>query len=260
MPSISLSALLHVSRSGLLTQQLGLDVTANNIANLNTVGFKRHRAEFEEILNERLEEPEAGDNRAVGEAAGALMTDDPRIFGQGVITKTEFLWDLAIEGEGFFQVQQGDGTLAYTRDGTFRLDGEGRVVDADGHLFEPEITVPPDAEEIMIATNGEVMVRRTGETEPEVLATINLARFTNPSGLESIGQNLFIPTDASGAATVAQAGSEDYGIVMSYALEQSNVDLSNEVVDMISAQRAYSLMARALRTTDEMIGLAVQLR
>jgi flagellar basal-body rod protein FlgG len=260
MPSLSLSALLHVSRSGLITQQVGVDVTANNIANMNTIGFKRSRAEFQELLNERLEEPPEGNARAAGEAAGAKLVDNPHIFSQGVIEATEFQWDMAIEGEGFFQILRNDGTLAYTRDGTFRLDGEGRLVNADGHLFQPEIIVPPDAEETMITTKGEVMVRRRGELEPQVLTTIDLATFANPAGLESVGQNLFAATDASGAVITGQAGSQGFGVVLSYALEKANVDLSNEVVDLISAQRAYSLMARALRTTDEMMGLATQIR
>lgn len=260
MPSISLSALLHVSRSGLLAQQAGIDVTANNIANVNTTGFKRSRAEFQELLNERLQEPEAGDNRTPGEAAGARMADNPHLFSQGVIDPTNFQWDLAIEGEGFFRVLRDDGTPAYTRDGSFKLDGEGRVVNADGHVLQPQIIIPPDAEETMITNKGEVMVRRTGELEPQVVATIQLAKFTNTEGLEAVGKNLYLPTNASGAARQGQAGAEGFGSVISYALEQSNIDLSNEVVDMINAQRAYSMMARALRTTDDMMGMATQLR
>lgn len=260
MPSLSLSALLHVSRSGLASQQVGLDVTANNIANLNTVGFKRSRANFQELLNQRTEEPPEGSGRSAGQAAGTIMADDSRIFSQGIIEFSEHEWDMAIEGEGFFQVQQPDGTTAYTRDGSFRLDGEGRLVNAAGDLFLPVITIPPDAEETMIDTDGSVMVRRRGETDPQVLATINLARFTNPSGLESVGENLFVETDASGPVQVGQSGSAGFGNVVGHALEKSNVDLSNEVVEMISAQRAYSLMARALQTTDEMMGIATQLR
>jgi len=260
MPSISLSALLHVGRSGLLTQQTGMDVTANNIANINTTGYKYNRAEFQELLNERLQDPPQGDNRAAGEAAGARLIGNPLMFSQGVIEHTEYQWDLAIQGDGFFQVRLADGTLAYTRDGTFKLDGEGRVVNANGDYFVPEITIPPDAEETMINGKGEVMVRRRGELEPQVLGTINLAKFINPSGLESIGQNMFVPTTASGPLQVGQAGSAGYGTIISSALEQSNVDLSNEVTDMISAQRAYSMIARALSTTDEMMGLATQIR
>jgi flagellar basal-body rod protein FlgG len=260
MPNVSLNALLHISRSGMLAQQTGLDVTANNIANINTTGFKRSRAEFQELLNERLAEPEAGSTRQAGAIAGALMAADPHIFSQGVIEPTEYVWDMAIDGDGFFQVQMDDGTLAYTRDGNFRVDGEGRLVTANGHTFVPSITLPPDAEEVMVSTNGEVFVRRTGDVEPQIVANINLARVANPAGMDTIGQNLFVVSEASGPAQLGQPGENGFGLVLSYALEKSNVDLSNEVVDMISAQRAYSLMTRALKQTDDMLGLATQLR
>jgi flagellar basal-body rod protein FlgG len=244
----------------MVAQQTGLDVTANNIANINTTGFKRSRAEFQELLNERLGEPEAGNTREAGAIAGALMAADPHIFTQGVIEPTSYEWDLAIDGDGFFQVQLGDGTSAYTRDGTFRVDGEGRLVTANGHTFVPAITLPPDTEEVRVSPEGEIFVRRTGEVEPQVAATINLARFANPSGLDTIGQNLFKVSPASGPAQMGQPGTNGFGAVMNYALEKSNVDLSNEVVDMISAQRAYSLMTRALKQTDDMLGMATQLR
>jgi flagellar basal-body rod protein FlgG len=260
MPLISISALMQLSRSGLLVQQEGLDVTAHNIANLNTNGFKNSRPEFQELLSNRLETPPAENGRNSGEAAGAILANATRIFSQGTLDYSEYDWDMAIEGEGFFQVQMPDGALAYTRDGTFRLDGEGRLVNANGYEFMPAVTIPPDAEETMINDNGEVMVRRTGEIEPQVVATIQLARFTNASGLDTIGDNLFIPSDASGPAIVGQSGSQGFGKVMNHALEESTVDLSREVVEMIGGQRAYSLMARALQTTDEMMGLAAQLR
>lgn len=260
MPTLSISAMLHISRSGLLVQQEGLDVTAHNLANLNTTGFKNSRPEFQELLSNRLEAPQAGNGRNSGEAAGAILTNTTRIFSQGTLEFSEYDWDMAIEGEGFFQVQMADGTTAYTRDGSFRLDGEGRLVDAKGHQFMPAIVIPPDAEETMINEDGEVMVRRTGETEPQVVATLQLARFTNASGLETIGDNMFIPSDASGPAMVGQAGTAGFGVVINHALEKSTVDLSREVVEMIGGQRAYSLMARALSTTDEMMGLAAQLR
>lgn len=260
MPTLSISAMLHISRSGLLVQQEGLDVTAHNLANLNTTGFKNSRPEFQELLSNRLEAPAEGNGRNPGEAAGAILSNTTRIFSQGTLEFSEYDWDMAIEGEGFFQVQMADGTLAYTRDGTFRLDGEGRLVNAKGYQFMPAVTIPPDAEETMIDDEGQVMVRRTGEVEPQVVATIQLARFTNDSGLDTIGDNLFVPSDASGAAIVGQSGSAGFGSVVNHALEKSTVDLSREVVDMIGGQRAYSLMARALSTTDEMMGLAAQLR
>lgn len=260
MPSISLTALLHIARSGMLAQQVGIDVTAGNIANINTVGYKRSRAEFHELLNAQLEAPPNGSGRNVGQAAGVLLADNQRIFRQGPIEPSEQIWDMAIEGEGFFQVRLPDGTTAYTRDGTFRLDGEGRLTNVNGYFFEPEIVVPPDMEDIMITTDGSIMVRRQGDVEPQTIATITLARFTNPTGLEKIGENLFQPSDASGTAQVAQAGSEGYGQIISQALETSNVDLSEEVVDLISAQRAYTLMVRAVETSDEMLSLANQMR
>jgi flagellar basal-body rod protein FlgG len=260
MPSISLSALLHIARSGLLTQQVGIDATAANIANVNTTGYKRSRAEFHELLNAELETPPTGSGRASGQAAGALLVDNPRIFSQGLIQPTNREWDLAIEGEGFFQVQMADGSTAYTRDGTFRVDGEGHVVNTDGYLLLPNVTVPPDAEAIMVGSDGQVMVRRRGETEPQTITTITLARFTNPGGLEKIGDNLFKPTDASGTLQVGQPEENGTGHIVSHALEASNVDLSNEIIDLISAQRAYTIMVRALQTSDEMLNLAVQMR
>ncbi len=260
MPSISLNALLHVARSGVLTQQLGMDSLANNIANINTVGYKRSRAEFSELLSEQVEQPPEGDGRNVAQAAGVRMSDNQRIFAQGMIQQSEQMWDVAIEGEGFFQVQLADGSLAYTRDGRFQLDAEGRLVSKAGHYLVPNITLPPDAEQTVLSSNGEILVQRRGETEPQVIDTINLSRFDNNSGLEKIGENLFVPTDASGAAQNGLPGENGMGQMMNYALENSNVELSNEVVDMISAQRAYTLMLRALETSSEMLGLANQLR
>lgn len=259
MPSVSLTTLLHVARSGLLAQQTNLDVVANNIAHLNTVGYKRSRAEFHELLNNELEVP-AGSSRTSGQAAGALLVDNQRLFEQGLIQPSEQDWDMAIEGEGFFQIQLPDGSMAYTRDGTFRLDGEGHLVNINGYMLAPGITLPPDAQETLVNPNGEVMVRRLGEAEPQTIATITLARFINPAGLEKIGENLYRPTDASGTSQVGQPGVNGAGQIISHALEASNVDLSREVVDLISAQRAYTLMVRTMETSDEMLNLANQMR
>ncbi|MCB0191062.1 MAG: flagellar basal-body rod protein FlgG [Anaerolineae bacterium] len=260
MPSISLTSLLHVARAGLRSQQLNVDAVANNFANINTTGYKRSRAEFHELLSDRLEAPPEGSGRISGQAAGSVLVDNQRIFNQGLIQQSENEWDMAIEGDGFFLVQMPDGSTAYTRDGSFRLDGEGQLTNINGYFLVPNITLPPDTEQTLINTDGTVMVRHRGETEPETIATIELARFANNSGLEKIGENLFKPTDASGEAQLAQPGTEGYGQVVSYALEASNVELSNEVVDLIGAQRAYSLIARAMETSDEMLSIANQLR
>jgi flagellar basal-body rod protein FlgG len=260
MPSVSLTTLLHVARSGMLSQQAHIDVIANNIANINTVGYKRSRAEFHEILDTELEAPPADHNRTSGQAAGTILADNQRLFEQGVIQPSEQDWDMAIEGEGFFPLQLADGSLAYTRDGTFRLDGEGRLINARGYPLSSGITLPPDAQETLISPNGEVMVRRTGETEPQTIGTITLARFINPAGLEKIGENLYQSSNASGQAQVGPPGENGFGQILGHALEDSNVDLSREVVQLINAQRAYSLMVRTVETSDEMFNLANQMR
>ncbi|MCB0155428.1 MAG: flagellar basal-body rod protein FlgG [Anaerolineae bacterium] len=260
MPSFSLTSLLHLARSGILSQQTGIDITSNNIANVNTVGYKRARAEFNELLSAELAPALAGSGRSSGQAAGIRLADNQRIFSQGQIEYTGYAWDMAIEGEGFFQVQQPDGSLAYTRDGNFRLDGEGQLTDSRGYLVAPGVVIPPDAEDTFVNTDGTVMIRRRGELEPQSLTTITLARFSNPSGLDKIGENLFVPSDASGQPQVEQATANGTGQILSRTLEDSNVDLSREVVNLITGQRAYSMMVRALQTSDEMLSLANQLR
>lgn len=260
MSNISLSSLLRIARSGLLTQQFSIDSISANIANINTVGYKRSRAEFQELLVQAQQKPEAGDNRVLGQAAGASISANQRMFLQGDIQTTNRDWDLAIVGDGFFQIQMPDGTTAYTRDGAFQVDGEGRITTSAGYIVSPEIVIPPDAEGVYVGTDGSVMVRRRGETEPQTLATISLARFNNPAGLESIGNSLYRTTGASGEPDVAQPGTGAVGQIVSGALESSNVDLSQEMVDLVSAQRAYSLMTRALKVSDDMLSMVNQMR
>jgi flagellar basal-body rod protein FlgG len=260
MPSVSLTTLLHIARSGLLSQQIGIDTVANNIANINTTGYKYNRAEFKELLNKQLQNVPADSNRVSGQAEGTLLGATQRIFSQGEIQMSNQPWDMAIEGDGFFQVQRPDGSIAYTRDGSFRLDGEGHLTNADGLLLSPSITLPPDMEEALVDSNGRVMVRRKGQTQPEALATVTLARFANFAGLTKIGDNLYQSTDVSGQPQVGQPGQNGLGKIISHALEGSNVDLSQQMVDLISAQRAYTLMVRAMETSDEMLGLVNQMR
>ncbi|MFN8457151.1 MAG: flagellar basal-body rod protein FlgG [Anaerolineae bacterium] len=260
MPSISLTALLHIARAGLLSQQTGIDATANNIANINTTGYKFNRTEFHELLNEQLQAPPADSNRTSGQAAGTLLTATQTIFTQGQIQSSEQPWDMAIEGDGFFPVQRPDGSIAYTRDGSFRLDGEGHLTTARGYLLSPTITIPPDALESVVTSDGRVMVRRTGQTEPQTIATISLARFANSSGLEKTADNLYQATDASGQAQVGQPGQTGLGQIIGHALEGSNVDLSQQMVELINGQRAYTLMVRAMETSNEMLGLVNQMR
>lgn len=259
MSSISLTTLLYISRSGMLSQQFSLDAVANNIANVNTTGYKGTRANFQELLSDAITTPPTGDSRNLGQAAGALSISNQRFFEQGNIQASEQPWDMAIEGEGFFQVQRPDGSLIYTRDGTFKLDGEGNLVTADGYFLYPRVTIPPDAQESLVTSRGEVMVRRTGETNPQVVATISLAKFVNPAGLESVGDNDYQPTDVSGPAQTGLPQTNGIGQILGRALESSTVDLSREFVEMISAQRAYSLMARAMNISDQMLSMANQM-
>jgi len=260
MSSVSISALLRIARGGLYTQQFSMDSLSSNIANVNTTGYKRVRAEFQELLTQAQQDPSGNSNRVLGQAAGATVSANQRIFSQGAIQKSGNLWDLAVAGEGFFQIQQNDGTLAFTRDGSFKLDGEGRLVTVNGNFVMPELVIPPDAENIFISSGGVVMARRQGETEPEEVGTITLAQFRNPSGLESVGNNLYLASGASGEAQISEAQVNGAGQIISGAIESSNVDLSQEMVDLISAQRAYSLMARALKISDDMLSMVNQMR
>lgn len=259
MSSISLTTLLHISRSGMLSQQFDLDAVANNIANVNTTGYKQTRAGFQELLSDAITNPPTGDSRNLGQAAGTMIVSNRRFFEQGNIQASEQPWDLAIEGEGFFQVQRPDGSIIYTRDGTFKLDGEGNLVTADGYFLYPRVTIPPDTEESLVSARGEVMVRRTGETNPQVVATISLAKFANPAGLEDIGDNGYQVTDVSGPAQTATPQTNGMGQIIGKALESSNVDLSNEFVEMIGAQRAYALMARSMSISDQMLSMVSQM-
>jgi len=261
MSSVSLNVLLHVSRTGLQAQQTKMNVLAHNISNINTTGYKHMRAEFQELLDGRLaDELKEGSNRVSGQVAGVRLSATQRLFEQGQLEMSAYPWDLAIEGDGFFQVRLPDGSVGYTRDGSFRLDGEGRLVTADGYMLIPPFALPPDTEDAMVTPEGLVMVRRRGEVDPVPLATITLARFTNPEGLDDSGDNLFRQTVASGTPVVAPPGSWGMGKLVGHALEKSNVDLAQEMVDLISTQRAYTLIIHVLQASDEMLGMANQLR
>lgn len=252
--------LFALARVGLLAQQRRFDVIANNVANLHTAGYKQSRVEFQEQLNTQLETPAPGSLETIERTAGTELVATRRLFRQGNVQSSESPWHLAIQGEGFFEVQLPDGTTAYTRDGSFQLDSAGRLVTSDGYPLSPGIAVPPGTVEQLVRADGAVMVRQEGEAEPEVIATIPLARFTNPSGLERIGDNLFRASAASGAPEVGPAGDGLRGQIVSGALEGSTVDLTEQIAALILAQRSYTLMVRALETSDQMLDLANRLR
>lgn len=253
------SAALHVARTGLDAQSARMRVIANNLANVNTTGFKRDRANFETLAYQAMTAPgapSAGENRyATGTTlgSGVQVAGTARIDTQGTLQTTGNALDLAIEGGGYFQVQTPDGKTAYTRAGDFSMTAEGKLVTTDGMPLIPEITVPEGAQKITIGTDGSVSATLQGEAEPTQLGKIELARFVNPAGLEALGNNLLGETAASGAPQVGEAGTEGRGALRQGSLEGSNVNIVEELVDMIETQRAYEVNSKMISATDEML-------
>ena len=253
---------LWTAATGMQAQTLNIDVISNNLANVSTSGFKKSRAEFQDLLYETLrpagvassETSEVPVGIQVGH--GTRPSAVNRIFIQGDFQQTKNELDLAIEGDGFFQVIQANGDTAYTRDGSFKLDNEGRIVNSDGFLLEPEITVPNNTIAISIAIDGTVSVLQSGQAEPTEIGTIQLARFVNPAGLHSIGRNLYIPTAASGDEILGTAGEDGFGTIAQGYLEGSNVSVVEEMVNMIVAQRAYETNSKVIQASDEMLQMA----
>jgi len=258
---------LWTAATGMYAQQVNIDVISNNLANVNTTGFKKSRVDFKDLFYQTLKlagTPVAGGELElpVGYQVGLGVRPAAifKIFSTEGLQETKNPLDLAIEGDGFFQVLLPDGTTAYTRDGSFKIDSDGRIVTSNGYLLYPEITIPDDAESITISRDGTVSVLRAGETSSEELGRIELARFINPSGLRSIGDNLYTETDASGAPITGNPGESGLGMVLQGFLETSNVNVVEEMVKMIIAQRAYEVNSRAVQTSDDMLSIANNLR
>jgi flagellar basal-body rod protein FlgG len=243
-------------------QQLTLDVVANNLANVQTAGFKRSRVDFQDLVYETLQTPGASSAQGqeipsgfqVGHGSRAVATQ--RLFIKGDLQQTGNTLDLAIEGDGFFQVQQPNGETAYTRAGTFKKDSEGRLVTSDGFTVQPEITIPQDAVAVTVGLDGTVSVIQAGQAQPQQIGTIELVRFINPAGLQSQGRNIFLPTQASGEAIPGTAGRDGLGTLLQGFVESSNVNVVEEMVGLIASQRAYEINSRAIRTADEMMQTA----
>ncbi len=248
---------LRTSASGMIAQQKRVDVIANNLANVNTTGFKRSRTNFEDLLYETVQGPRAtageGTIGAMQVGHGVRLATITRIHAQGGAEITGRPLDLAIEGEGFFQVELADGTLAYTRDGSFTLSDTGQIVTSAGHALVPEIVLPPDATAVTISETGAVTVTNTADGSTIEIGRLELARFANPTGLLAIGGNLFTESVASGFAMVGFPREEGYGRIVQGALESSNVEIVQEMTDMIAAQRAYEINSRAIRTAETMM-------
>ncbi|MBI5426790.1 MAG: flagellar basal-body rod protein FlgG [Nitrospinae bacterium] len=253
---------LYVASTGMNAQDLNVSVIANNLANVNTTGFKRSRPDFQDLLYQNLRLvgtlSEAGNQVPTGIQLGLGVKPAAvqKIFLQGDPVQTQNPLDLAIQGQGFFQITLADGTIAYTRAGAFKLDNTGQIVTSDGLRMEPAITVPPDALQIAVDNQGSVSVTQPGATAPAVLGTIQLATFQNSAGLQAIGFSLFKETDASGTPTTGTAGIDNRGTIQQGFLELSNVSVVEEMVNLITAQRAYEVNSRSVQTADQMLQIA----
>lgn len=256
---------LWVAATGMEAQQLNIEVTSNNLANVNTAGFKRSRGDFQDLLYQTVLSPGAASSGATQVPTGIQVGQGVRpiavqkIFTQGEYQQTGNSLDLAIEGDGFFQITMPDGKLAYTRAGSFKLDSEGRIVTSDGYALEPQITNPPTSVKITIGPSGIVSVKNADGTVTDI-GQIEVAKFPNPAGLSSIGRNLFLPTPSSGTVTTGIPGNEGLGTISQGFLEMSNVNIVEEMVNMIVAQRAYEINSKAIQASDEMLQRANDLK
>jgi flagellar basal-body rod protein FlgG len=257
---------LWTAASGMQAQTINIDVIANNLSNVNTAGFKRSRADFQDLLYENMRPPGMASSAGTEVPTGIQIGHGTRpvatqkIFSQGDFQHTQNALDMAIEGNGFFQITQPNGEVAYTRAGSFKIDSDGRLVTSDGFPMEPEISIPTDTISISIGTDGTISVLQAGDDQPTEVGTVELARFTNPAGLQSIGRNLYLPTAASGDVTTGIAGEDGFGTIAQGYLEMSNVSVVDEMVNMITAQRAYEINSKAIQSADDMLQTANSLK
>ncbi len=258
---------LNIGATGMLAQQLNVDTISNNIANMTTTGFKRQRVEFQDLMYQHLERPGTQSSTngntvpaGISLGLGVRPVATYRIHEQGALQVTDSDLDVAINGKGFFQVELPTGDLAYTRAGSFQQNQNGELVTQEGYLVQPAITIPADATGIEISADGVVQVSTPGSTTMTNLGQIQLANFVNPAGLEAQGDNLFIETEASGAATLGNPGDESIGTLKQGLLEQSNVDAVKEVTNLITAQRAYEMNSNVISTSSDMMEATNQLR
>lgn len=250
---------LYSAASGMTAQQLNVDNIAHNLANANTVGFKTRRTQFQDLLYQTLVQPGASAGAQTVVPSGLQLGLGTRpaanevILTQGNFMLTENPLDVVIQGRGFFQVRRPSGELAYTRAGNFHLDRDGNLVTSDGDPLEPQITLPPEAQSVTIATDGTVSYTQPGQTTAQLAGQVQLANFPNPAGLNSIGRNLFTPTDASGEPTVGNpGGQEGLGTLLQGYTEQSNVSVVEEFINLIVSQRAYEANSKVVKAADEM--------
>lgn len=251
---------LYTAATGMMAQEKNVEVIANNVANMRTTGFKRQTIHFQDLLYEqhRRSGTATSDQNTQSPAglfvgSGVKTVATPRIMSQGNITMTERSYDLAIRGEGFFRIQMPDGRTAYSRDGGFETDSQGRITNKEGYLVDPGITVPQDATSVSINQLGQVSAMLPGQVQPQVLGQLTMSRFINKIGLESIGDNLFLETPGSGPAIDGTPGADGFGNLQQGYLEESNVNSVTEIAAMIQAQRAYELNSKVISGADQML-------
>ncbi|MCX7064902.1 MAG: flagellar basal-body rod protein FlgG [Proteobacteria bacterium] len=255
---------LWVSKTGLSAQDMALHTISNNLANVSTIGFKRDRAVFEDLLYQVLQQPGAQSSQDTTLPSGLQLGTGVRIagtqkmFGIGGMQTTDAPLDLAVEGRGFFQITMPDGSISYTRDGQFRMDQDGQIVNSQGHPLQPAISIPPDADTITIGTDGTVTVMTRGNPAATQVGTVELVNFVNPAGLQANGSNLFSETPASGSPQSGTAGTNGLGHVLQGTLETSNVSVVEELVNMVSVQRAYEMNSKVVSTSDQMLQYITQ--
>ncbi len=251
---------LHTAATGMMAQELNVQVISNNIANMRTTGYKRQRAEFQDLLYEHVRrvgtQTSAQGNvlpAGIELGSGVKTAGTPRIMSQGNILPTQKEFDVAIRGDGFFRIQLPDGRTAFTRDGSFELDAQGRIVTAQGYVLQPNITVPQNSTGFTVNQQGQVSINQPGQTAPTVIGQIDLATFVNKAGLQAIGDNLYLETPASGTPLTGNPGTDSLGNLQQGSLEQANVEAVTEISDLIAAQRAYEMNAKVISAADQML-------
>ncbi|CAG8865132.1 Flagellar basal-body rod protein FlgG [Pseudomonas fluorescens] len=255
---------LWVAKTGLSAQDTNLTTISNNLANVSTTGFKRDRAEFQDLLYQIKRQPGAQSTQDSELPSGLQLGTGVRIVGTqknftaGSLQTTEQPLDMAIDGRGFFQILQPDGTTSYTRDGTFHLDSNGQIVNASGFALEPAIVIPNEAQTFTVGRDGTVSITVAGNPAAQVIGNLQTADFINPAGLQAVGNNLFLETAASGAPQVGTPGLSGFGTTLQNTLETSNVSTVEEMVNMITTQRAYEMNSKVISTADQMLSFVTQ--
>lgn len=255
---------LWVSKTGLAAQDLNLTTISNNLANVSSTGFKRDRAEFQDLLYQIRRQPGADSSQdtqlptGLQLGTGVRIVGTSKLFTQGSLQTTEQPLDMAVNGRGFFQILQPDGSVSYTRDGSFHLDSNGQLVTSQGYALEPAIVLPAEVKSLTVGEDGTVSVVVAGSAAAQVVGNIQTADFVNPAGLQAIGNNLFLETGASGAPQVGTPGLTGLGPVLQNTLENSNVSTVEELVNMITTQRAYEMNSKVISTADQMLGFLSQ--